>query len=160
MPHYETNHCQKEMERTMNNMMSNWNVYTFLLFMFLFIQNLFSQQDSTVILYYKNVPKHFIDMPCRDIENCTEKVKRAYSSQDTLYVLYDVDTLKIRNVSVIDGYTNKKHHYKVSMIIPPKNRQNKFSYIVIQWGNITYLFKKRKSYYIFQHKGIHSINMY
>lgn len=122
--------------------------------MFLFIQNLFSQQNNVMVLYFQNVPKNFIDLPCRNMEDCAEIVKSMYYIQDTLYVLYDVDTLKIRNIAMIDGYTNKRHNYKTSMIIPDKNKQKTFNYITIQWENKTYLFKKKQRYFIFQNKQI------
>ena len=132
--------------------MRKWNVYIF--FMCLSIQNLFSQQDNMVILVFKNVPKHFINMPCQNMEDCAKKAKYSYLEQDTLYIVYDVATLKIRNISMIEGYTNKRHHYKISLITPVKNKQKNFNHIAIQWGNITYLFKKKKSFFIFQHKKV------
>ena len=39
-------------------------------------------------------------MPCRDLGNCIEKVTSVYN-KDTLYVFYDVDSVRERGVFLI-----------------------------------------------------------
>jgi hypothetical protein len=129
------------------------NIIINILIIYLFSQNIFSQQTDTLKLRFRKIPKLEIIMPCRDLGNCIEKVTSVYQIQDTLYVFYDVDSVRERGVFLIpQHYIVNKSACKMSLVIPFKSNIN-CNYVVIRYYRYVYLFKKRKNKYVFQREG-------
>lgn len=120
--------------------------YIIIVLLFVFLQVAYTQQKDTLKL--TNIPKGAIGTPCPDLSDCYEKITECYQNYDTLYVVYGVDSSHQRGVVWTSiEYSNEKR--RMNVVIPKLSNSN-FNYLNIKHFNNTYLFKKKKNYYVFQ----------
>ena len=120
--------------------------YTIIVLLFVFLQVAYTQQRDTLKL--TNIPKRAIGVPCPDLFDCYENITECYQNYDTLYVVYGVDSSHQRGVVWTSiEYSNEKR--RMNIVIPKLSNSN-FNYLNIKHYRNTYLFKKKKDYYVFQ----------
>jgi hypothetical protein len=120
------------------------NIIINILIIYLFSQNIFSQQVDTLKLRVRDISNSGFFIPCQDMCNCLGEIK---FSPDTLYITYNIDTLvKDKELLIVYSYGLKKRDFKICIPL----LKSKYNYIVIRSYQYVYLFKRKKNKYVFQ----------
>lgn len=136
----------------------------YLLFVILFISCHFdlsaqfaNSSTDTINVYFKKSKKYIIEVPCRSLSNCNERIESLYKSNDTLFLTYKVDTTRWesslgKKLWAIENFYLYKGNEKMAIRVPMDLEVDSVNALIIKYMDNSYFLTRKKDTFILSPK--------